>query len=78
MNLNKKISIILGLLVVAIVVVGWKILAQGGLLSVDLPKPTVINTADYVAPNNGSVLGETQTSDYSNPLNDIYVNPFAK
>lgn len=79
MNLNKKTSILIAILVIAIVVVGWRILAKGGLLAIQLPQPQKIQTADLAstaAQAPGEVLGEN--SDYTNPLKDIYVNPFSK
>ncbi len=80
MNLSKKLSVLVVVLVVAIVAIGFKILSHGGLLSVELPKPLVIEANQSATPTTepGSVLGETESSNYTNPLNDIYVNPFAK
>lgn len=81
MNMNRKTSILIAFLIVAIIVVGWGLLAKGGLFAVQLPQASTINPSALSAnsvPTDGAVLGESETPTYTNPLNDIYVNPFEK
>ena len=83
MNMNKKTSIAIVILVIAILIVGWKLLSKGGLFALELPQPnnvqtTVNATGTAASTENGAVLGDTETANYSNPLTNIYVNPFEK
>lgn len=83
MKITPKNSAIV--LIVLIIMAGlyYILMVKGGVFSASLPEPQVIDPSLVQSPPTqttelgGAVLGESQNTDsYSNPLKDIYVNPF--
>lgn len=80
MTESKKI-IIAGVACAVVVFACLGILAvQSNILAIKSPEPILLAQPETeTSPqDSGAVLGETTESNYTNPLSNIYVNPFSK
>ena len=77
MSESKKIIIAASICALIVGSLGAVLIGQSRLLAKKKLPPIVMSNDDIAqSESGGAVLGETSTEAYSNPLKNLYVNPF--